>query len=128
MERVKAVSPEAMRCLMEYPWPGNIRELENVLERGMVCAKGRVLSVEDLPGELREHCRQRRESAPSITSGESSSETSPADTAGVGDEAGERGDLLRTLEACRWSRKDAATALGIDRTTLWRRMKRLGVA
>ncbi|HEY7585577.1 MAG TPA: sigma 54-interacting transcriptional regulator [Candidatus Deferrimicrobiaceae bacterium] len=128
MERVKAVSPEAMRCLMEYPWPGNIRELENVLERGMVCAKGRVLSVEDLPGELREHCRQRRESAPSITSGESSSETSPADTAGVGDEAGERGDLLRTLDACRWSRKDAATALGIDRTTLWRRMKRLGVA
>ena len=125
MERVKAVSPEAMRCLMEYPWPGNIRELENVLERGMVCAKGRILSVEDLPGELRERCRHRSESAPAVTSGESSPETSPAETAGGGDEAGK---LLRTLEAFRWSRKDAATALGIDRTTLWRRMKRLGIA
>jgi len=93
----------------------------------MVCAKGRVLSVEDLPDELRERCRHRRESAPAITSGESGAETSPADTAGGGDEVGERGDLLRALEACRWSRKDAATALGIDRTTLWRRMKRLGV-
>jgi transcriptional regulator with GAF, ATPase, and Fis domain len=127
MERVKAVSPEAMRCLMEYPWPGNIRELENVLERGMVCAKGRVLSVEDLPDEVRERCRSRRESSPATPPGGGPAETPGIDSAEGGEESGERGSLLRTLDAHRWNRKDAAAALGIDRTTLWRRMKRLGL-
>ncbi len=128
MERIKAVSPEAMRCLMEYPWPGNIRELENVLERGMVCARGRVLSVEDLPDELREHCRPRRESSPTMPSDSGGAEVPEIDAAGGARKEGEQGDLLRTLEMHRWNRKDAAAALGIDRTTLWRRMKRLGMA
>jgi transcriptional regulator of acetoin/glycerol metabolism len=47
--------------------------------------------------------------------------------AGV-EEEGERGNLLQTLDMHRWNRKDAAAALGIDRSTLWRRMKRLGIA
>jgi len=128
MERVKAVSPEAMRCLMEYPWPGNIRELENVLERGMVCARGRVLSVEDLPDELRERCRPRRESSPTVPSDGGSAEAPGIDAAGGARKEGEQEGLLRTLEMHRWNRKDAAAALGIDRTTLWRRMKRLGLA
>ena len=128
MERVKAVSPEAMRCLMEYPWPGNIRELENVLERGMVCARGRVLSVEDLPDELRERCRPRRESSSTMPSDGGGAEAPGIDAAGGARKEGEQGDLLRTLEMHRWNRKDAAAALGIDRTTLWRRMKRLGLA
>jgi PAS domain S-box-containing protein len=128
LERVKAVSPEAMRCLMEYPWPGNIRELENVLERGMVCARGRVLSMEDLPDELREDCRPRRESSPA-TPPVGGAEKSPHSDFRSGEEAeGERGNLLRTLETHRWNRKDAAASLGIDRSTLWRRMKRMGLA
>jgi len=127
MERVKAVSPEAMHCLMEYPWPGNIRELENVLERGMVCARGRVLSVEDLPDELRERCRPRRESSPAMPPGGEAAEATRFEDAGGGEEEGERGNLLRVLEVHRWNRRNAAVALGIDRTTLWRRMKRLGL-
>jgi PAS domain S-box-containing protein len=128
LERVKAVSPEAMRCLMEYPWPGNIRELENVLERGMVCARGRVLCMEDLPDELRECCRPRRESSPAPPPGGGAVENPQPDFRTSGEEAGERGNLLRTLETHRWNRKDAAAALRIDRSTLWRRMKRLGLA
>jgi DNA-binding NtrC family response regulator len=128
MERVKAVSPEAMRCLMEYPWPGNIRELENILERGMVCARGRVLSVEDLPDELQESCRARRELSPEKRSGGAAAEAPRIDPAVGGEAEGERGSLLRTLEAHRWSRKEAAASLGIDRTTLWRKMRRLGLA
>jgi two-component system response regulator HydG len=50
LDRVRAVSPEAMRCLIDYPWPGNVRELENVLERGSVCARGAVLSAH--PGKV----------------------------------------------------------------------------
>jgi PAS domain S-box-containing protein len=128
MERVRAVSPEAMRCLMEYPWPGNIRELENVLERGMVCARGRILSVEDLPDELREYRRPRRESPPETAKGGEAEGVEKNESPGYGGEGGEREILLRNLEKYRWNRKDAAAALGIDRTTLWRRMKRLGVA
>jgi PAS domain S-box-containing protein len=128
LERVKAVSPEAMRCLMEYPWPGNIRELENVLERGMVCARGRVLSMEDLPDELRESCRPRRESPPAMPPGGGAVDRPQSDTRAGVEEEGERGNLLQTLDMHRWNRKDAAAALGIDRSTLWRRMKRLGIA
>jgi PAS domain S-box-containing protein len=128
LERVKAVSPEAMRCLMEYPWPGNIRELENVLERGMVCARGRVLSVEDLPDELREHCRPRSDSFPAAPPDGGTAETPHTGSRPRGEGDGERWNLLQTLEAHRWNRKDAAAALGIDRSTLWRKMKRLGLA
>jgi PAS domain S-box-containing protein len=128
LERVKAVAPEAMRCLMEYPWPGNIRELENVLERGMVCARGRVLSMEDLPDELRERCPPRRESSPAMPPGGGAVESPQTDIRAGVEEEGERGNLLRTLDVHRWNRKDAAVALGIDRSTLWRRMKRLGLA
>jgi PAS domain S-box-containing protein len=128
LERVKAVSPEAMRCLMEYPWPGNIRELENVLERGMVCARGRVLSVEDLPDELREHCRPRSDSFPAAPPDGGTAETPHTGSRPRGEGDGERWNLLQALEAHRWNRKDAAAALGIDRSTLWRKMKRLGLA
>ena len=128
MERVKAVSPEAMRCFLEYPWPGNIRELENVLERGMVCARGRILSVEDLPDEIQETCRTRREPSPATRFAGVAVDTPRIDASEGPEEEGERGNLLRTLETHRWSRKDAAAALRIDRSTLWRRMKRLGLA
>ena len=125
---MRAVSPEAMRCLIDYPWPGNVRELENVLERGAVCARGAVLSAGDLSEEVREHCRPRKPDSAALLPGDT-----PAGAGGVtesdlpGEKRGERELILRTLEAHRWSRGDAAAALGIDRSTLWRKMKRLGI-
>src|SRR5512139_612757 len=113
LERVRTVSPEAMRCLMTYRWPGNIRELENVLERGAVVARGSVMSPADLPEEVAGTSR-REEAAPRRTA--------------AGDPDDERERLVRTLEVNRWNRGETAAALGIDRTTLWRRMKRLGLA
>ena len=129
LDRVRAVSPEAMRCLIDYPWPGNVRELENVLERGAVCSRGAVLSAADLSEEVREHFRPRREErspgppeagrdVPSDVAGESV----PPLTGG-----GERERILKSLDENRWHRGDAAASLGIDRTTLWRKMKRLGI-
>jgi PAS domain S-box-containing protein len=125
MDRVRVVSPEAMRCLMEYPWPGNIRELENVLERGAICARGAVLSVPDLAEEVREHARPRaKESdAGALQEGERTREH----LAG-GAPSAERESLLRALEARRWNRGAAAADLGMDRSTLWRKMKRLGIS
>ncbi len=50
---VDGVEPEAMEVLLQYPWPGNIRELENVLERAMVLTEGSKVTVEDLPESVR---------------------------------------------------------------------------
>ncbi len=128
LDRVRAVSPEAMRCLIDYPWPGNVRELENVLERGAVCARGAVLSAVDLPEEVRGACRPRKAESQASLPGESPDGViAPAQSVQPVREGGEKEWILRTLEAHRWSRGDAAAALGIDRTTLWRKMKRLGI-
>jgi two-component system response regulator AtoC len=116
MDRVRAVSPEAMRRLMEYRWPGNIRELENVLERGAVISRGPVVAAADLPDEIRE---------PAVVD---AGEGKGGGTAGRGAApSGERESLLLALEENRWNRGAAAAALGMDRSTLWRKMKRYGV-
>jgi PAS domain S-box-containing protein len=128
LDRVRAVSPEAMRCLIDYPWPGNVRELENVLERGAVCSRGAVLSAADLSEEVREHCRPRKRESAGPPGGEPAG--APPDAAGSDAPGGEdeKERILRVLEANRWNRGDAAVAFGINRSTLWRKMRRLGIA
>jgi len=126
LDRVRAVSPEAMRCLMEYAWPGNVRELENVLERGAVCSRGPVRAAADLAEEVREPGRWRPPDpdahGPRLPAPE------PPGEASIAPAPGEREGLLRALEAHRWNRGAAAAALGMDRSTLWRKMKRLGIS
>jgi len=129
LDRVRAVSPEAMRCMMEYPWPGNVRELENVLERGAVCARGTVLGMEDIADEVREHCRPRPKESPAVAAGEPAVPgEDPLRRLQDAAPPGERDLLLRTLEEHRWNRGSAAAALGVDRSTLWRKMKRFGIS
>ncbi len=127
LDRVRAVSPEAMRCLMAYPWPGNIRELENVLERGAVCSRGSVLSAADLPEEVRESSRAPIE-APERAGAGTAPSGEPGEARGWEPPPGEREKLLRALQSHRWNRGAAAAALGMDRSTLWRKMKRLGIS
>jgi PAS domain S-box-containing protein len=126
LERVRAVSPEAMRSLMAYSWPGNIRELENVLERGAVCARGSVLAAADLPDELRDPGPMSTRG--SKGAGDPPVPQPPPSLRVEGPNAAEREALLRVLEAHRWNRGEAAAALGMDRSTLWRKMKRLGIS
>ena len=126
LDRVRNVSPEAMRCLMDYRWPGNVRELENVLERGVVCAKGPVLSCDALAEEVRELCRgpHRIGASPSPDSVPAVSSATLPQASG----SDEKQQLVQVLDSHRWNRGEAATALGVDRTTLWRKMKRHGLA
>ena len=112
--RALSVSPRAMAILMDHRWPGNVRELENALEHAVVCSRGPVIEPEVLPRSILMGRRDHgvKESAPLVS-------TSPAD---------ERERLLRALEASRWNRGLAAARLRIDRTTLWRKMRRLKIA
>jgi PAS domain S-box-containing protein len=126
LDRVRAVSPEAMRCLIDYPWPGNVRELENVLERGAVCSRGSVLSAGDLPDEVRGHGGSAGE-RPGAAQGARVEEDGGGPSAAAAPET-EADRILRALERHRWSRGNAAAALGMDRSTLWRKMRRLGIA
>ncbi len=103
------LSPEALRLLLSYAWPGNVRELENALEFATVVCRGQTIHSEDLPPELR---------APRVEVPVSLVPAHALD---------ERAELLRLLQVHSWRRAAVAEALGISRSTLWRRMQRLGV-
>ena len=119
---------EAMTALQSYSWPGNVRQLENVVERAVLLSRGPELTVEDLPPEL-----TGRSSGMETTGSTPGSVTS----AGIGDITGkslrealegpERQIILQTLRANGWNRAATADALEINRTTLYKKMKRLGL-
>ncbi len=104
-KRVERISEEAMKKLMAYHWPGNVRELENVIERAMVITKGSVIRPEEiqLPTE----------------------ETPPVEDKSL--RAVERAHILRVLEENNWNVQRSAQILGIDRVTLYNKMKRYGI-
>ena len=103
------VSTGAMRRLMNHRWPGNVRELENAIEHGLVLCRGGLLDEEHLPAEL------LAGAGPNGVR---------AQTAGPGQE---RETILAALERSGWNRSRAARQLAVDRTTLWRKMKLLGI-
>jgi DNA-binding NtrC family response regulator len=111
-----AVDPEAQRRLLAYDWPGNIRELQNVLERAMLLAEQDVIGPEHLPPDVR---APRTSLAPT---------TAAAEPAAAGplrslDEV-DRDHVLRVLGAMRGNRDDTSRVLGISRRALYRRLER----
>ena len=113
-EPVKRVSPRRSEVMMEYEWPGNVRELENALERAAILSKGDVIDVPELPERVTE-----RRSEPLIT--ERTPTSNPRS----------RSSSART--SCGCCRRRAATrvaprsVLGIDPSTLYRKLSRYGV-
>jgi len=109
----ESLSPDAMRALLDYRWPGNIRELRNAVEHGVVKSRGPSVMLEDLPREIIEE-----------TATVAATARAPAAAAGESPEAA----IIRdALERSAWHRGRAAKLLGVDRATLWRRMRRLGM-
>jgi formate hydrogenlyase transcriptional activator len=108
---IDTIPCETMEALMQYPWPGNIRELENIIERGVILSPGPVLRVpiQDL----------RTRIAPGHNHGQSQTL-----------EEIERKHILATLKDTRWvlsGPRGAAMRLGLKRATLYFRMKKLGI-
>ncbi len=117
--RALQFSPDAMRALLSYEWPGNVRELENALEFAVTVARGQTLQPEDLPPEILAGGASHAASAPA--------QRPPGRRASAGS-SDERAELRRTLDEHRWNRARTASALGWSRSTLWRRMRALGLA
>ncbi|MFB3819124.1 MAG: sigma 54-interacting transcriptional regulator [Candidatus Methylomirabilales bacterium] len=113
--KATSISPRAMAILMDHRWPGNVRELENAIEHAVVCSRGSVVEPEALPRAL------LLPTSP-VPGGGLPRERNPARAA-----EDEREHVLRALESCRWNRGRTAARLGIDRTTLWRKMQRLKI-
>jgi PAS domain S-box-containing protein len=106
------VSRNVMEILLNYEYPGNARELENILEHALIICREDMLHTRHLP----EYLLDRRQVIPPQTS----AERTPASTF----ESREREALLAMLRQHGWRRISTARALGIDRTTLWRKMKK----
>jgi DNA-binding NtrC family response regulator len=110
---VHHIEDNAMTVLQAHHWPGNIRELENVIERGVILCRGDVLTLRDLPPEL-------TRSAPAPEPGQ----TMPLRKAL---EIPEREIIERTLRSHNWNRQETAAALMINRTTLFNKMRKYGL-
>ncbi len=111
---ITRVSTRALEMLQSYDWPGNIRELRNAIQFSYVCATGDRVERASLPPHIRE-------------TAESPDKKTPASLRSAERESDLR-DLLHALQVCGQNRTRAAKMLGISRTTLWRRMRELGVA
>ena len=101
------VSGEAMETLLNYDFPGNIRELENILEHALIISREGIITGDHLPTYL-ERKKGRLK-------------TDILEDDGIPDE---RNRILNALNANSWRRSDTARALNMDRTTLWRKMKK----
>jgi len=108
---------DALAALVAYRWPGNVRELENVVERAVLLGKSSLVRACDLPVDV---ARAGRGGAASMTSAASQ-------TLKEALEGPERSIILETLARYEWNRHQTADALGINRTTLYKKMKRLGL-
>jgi DNA-binding NtrC family response regulator len=111
-----AVHPEAQARLFTYDWPGNVRQLQNVLERALVLAEQDVIGPEHLPEEIRAADDGTRAAAEPAATGQ------PVPLAEL-----EREHVLRTLDYAKGNRQATAALLGISRRTLARMLQRWGV-
>jgi len=120
--RALRLSPDTLTVLEKYPWPGNVRELENSLEYAVALCTGQTIQIEDLPEEI------RGGGAEAAQAGRPSDEAAARPAAHVAAaEDPERTRIIRALEGHHWNRQRAADTLGLSRSTLWRRMRELGI-
>lgn len=105
------VSADAMRRLMSYQWPGNVRELRNVVERAMILCGGQEITVDGLPTQI----------------GRGQSELSEGKKLRVAVDAYEGAFIEHVLSDCGWNKEEAARQLGINPSTLYRKMSDLDI-
>ena len=102
---ITGISSSVQRIFMEYSWPGNIRELAHTVEHAFILCRNSVITVDDLPGDLRE---------PSFLPGSDKIEN-------------EKEIILSALERFRWNKTDTARFLGMSRQTIYRKIKEYNI-
>ena len=114
--RARRISKDAMEVLLNYDYPGNIRELENIIEHALIICQGEVIECAHLPLSLQKTVSASRASEEPIVD----LETTPRYS--------EKLQILAVLRRHNWHRGKSARELNIDRTTLWRKMKKYNLS
>jgi two-component system response regulator AtoC len=121
---IVAVSDETMALLSAYSWPGNIRELENTMERAVALTNTNILYPEDFPSEI-----QKVEPSVASSVQNPGAEKAPEPSnSGHSLEDLERQHIIKTLNETNFNKSKTAEILGIDRVTLYRKAHRYGIA
>ena len=113
-KELKEISPKALDLLIRYDWPGNIRELENCIERAVIVARGEMITPADLPPQIQALSRGKEDQGILFPSGISLQDA-------------EKALILKTLEDTGGNRSRAAEILGINRRTLQIKLKEYGL-
>ncbi len=103
---ISNIDPEAMRLLLDYNWPGNIRELENSMEHAVTLSKSGIIFMSDLPNHLIRKIQTQPSKKTKILT------------------ANEESVIRQTLNECKWNKTSTATNLGISRSTLYEKLKK----
>ncbi len=121
--------PEVMHCLMQYDWPGNVRELENLIERLMILVSGDKVSISDLPEKFHAFVNPETHYGTTSTFLYDSVEELPEEGVTLNSiiENIEKKLILKALDKTGGNRSKAATLLGLNRTTLIEKMKKMGI-
>lgn len=112
-KKIKGITNEALSYLLNYDWPGNIRELRNVIERAVILARDEYILPHDLPEKI-----IKSSPSPEIGVGKSLKEAI---------EEYEKIIILNTLKFCNYDKERAAKILDIDLATLYRKLKKFGI-
>ena len=105
-KNVKGVTPDTMQVLMDYSWPGNVKELENNIQHAFLLTKGDVIERESLPPRiLNEVLTERRDAITSF-------------------EENEKRFLMKILQECNWNKLQVAKQLNVSRSTLYAKVKK----
>ncbi len=116
-KRVKGFEDDAIQLLQRYQWPGNVRELVNVVERAVVLSKGDMIGISELPEVIRRDQIDISGAVNRLSGGNLKSALANP----------ERQIIIEALESNGWNRQETARLLGINRTTLYKKMKKYDI-
>ncbi|MBU3982828.1 MAG: sigma 54-interacting transcriptional regulator [Proteobacteria bacterium] len=127
---IHGISDQAMNALSCYYWPGNVRELRHMIERACVLCEGPIISLKHFPEEIRSQQMQQN-TIPDLTS-DHTSEQAPQSTTAVNTRLllpyiSEKDELIDAMKRARGNKSKAARMLNVNRSTLYRKMQRLGI-
>jgi two-component system, NtrC family, response regulator HydG len=118
--KVKGIEKPALKALLDYSWPGNIRELINAIEHAFVLCSGRQIYISDLPVEI-----IKPETQPiNIKNRETNPEVKPDFKKGRKPLSLNKKKLLELLHDCEWNKAEVARRVGLSRASIWKYMKK----
>ncbi len=126
-KKIEGIDADARNMLIAYDWPGNVRQLENVVENMVALANGPRLTAADIPPDLLGRYSVETVSTALVPVGQSSQTTAITSLVGMNLAELERQAIERTLEMVNGNREQAAQMLGIGERTLYRKIKEYGL-